>query len=123
MGLIHDTLEQGVLIRRHRIPLAIDAENFYTADYFNVGAELHFYGRKIMLTNCDKFTFNFLTQMGVKVGQSSQMPVDPNAAKRTAEIDLLKPHRPYERIDTYGQFLEHDREVLCFHGYWDDTDS
>ena len=31
--------------------------------------------------------------------------------------------RPYERMDKYGQFLTHDREVLSFRGYWDDSDS
>ena len=39
------------------------------------------------------------------------------------EIARLTPGRPYEKIDTFGQFLEHDREVLRFYGYWDDSDT
>lgn len=37
--------------------------------------------------------------------------------------DSLKPLRPYERMDTLKQFLDHDRNVLRFHCYWDDSDS
>lgn len=35
--------------------------------------------------------------------------------------DNMKPLRPYERIDTLRQFLEHDRHVLRFYCLWDDT--
>ena len=30
--------------------------------------------------------------------------------------------RPYEKHDTLKQFLDHDRQVLRFYCYWDDTD-
>jgi len=116
-------LAQGVLIRRHRIPLVQDSEKFFTADAFNVGNELTFYGRKFTLTDCDKFTFNFLTKMGVKVGQSCETPVDEHVQAQARAAALIKAGRPYEKIDTFAQFLEHDREVLRFDAYWDDTDS
>lgn len=35
----------------------------------------------------------------------------------------MKPLRPYERLDTLKQFLEHDRKVLRFYCCWDDTES
>lgn len=35
----------------------------------------------------------------------------------------MKPHRPYERCDTLKQFLDHDRKVLRFYCFWDDTES
>ena len=35
----------------------------------------------------------------------------------------MQPLRPYERADTLRQFLDHDREVLRFNCYWDDSDS
>lgn len=35
----------------------------------------------------------------------------------------MKPLRPYERQDTLKQFLDHDRNVLRFYCYWDDTQS
>lgn len=35
----------------------------------------------------------------------------------------MQPLRPYERQDTLKQFLDHDRHVLRFYCYWDDSDS
>ena len=35
----------------------------------------------------------------------------------------MQPLRPYEKHDTLKQFLDHDRHVLRFYCYWDDTDS
>lgn len=35
----------------------------------------------------------------------------------------MQPLRPYERFDTLKQFLDHDRHVLRFFCYWDDTDA
>lgn len=37
--------------------------------------------------------------------------------------DSMQPLRPYERQDTLKQFLDHDRNVLRFYCYWDDTKS
>ncbi len=33
----------------------------------------------------------------------------------------MQPLRPYEKMDTLQQFLEHDRQVLRFDCHWDDT--
>lgn len=41
-------------------------------------------------------------------------------------IDLKQerfPKNPKRTIDTLGDFLKYDRQVLRFYGYWDDTDS
>ena len=35
----------------------------------------------------------------------------------------MQPLRPYEKQDTLKQFLDHDRHVLRFYCFWDDTDS
>ena len=34
----------------------------------------------------------------------------------------MQPLRPYEKLDTLQQFLDYDRQVLCFYCHWDDTD-
>lgn len=33
------------------------------------------------------------------------------------------PKRPNRMVDTLGNFLKYDRQVLRFYGYWDDTES
>lgn len=35
----------------------------------------------------------------------------------------MQPLRPYDPMDTYKQFLDHDRHVLRFYCYWDDRES
>ena len=35
----------------------------------------------------------------------------------------MLPKKPNRNIDTLGQFLEFDRQVLRFYGYWDDRQS
>lgn len=35
----------------------------------------------------------------------------------------MQPLRPYERHDTLKQFLDHDRKVLRFYCFWDDSQS
>ena len=35
--------------------------------------------------------------------------------------ESMQPLRPYERTDTLKQFLDHDRHVLRFNCYWDDS--
>lgn len=36
--------------------------------------------------------------------------------------ESMQPLRPYEKYDTLKQFLDHDRHVLRFYCFWDDTD-
>lgn len=34
-----------------------------------------------------------------------------------------QPKKPNPKVDTLGQFLEFDRKILRFYGYWDDRES
>ncbi|KAF6040012.1 EFHC2 [Bugula neritina] len=96
---------------------------YYTVEDFNVGRELTLYGRVFKLTSCDEFTRNFLTKLGVRVPPPDGTPNDPYADHRKALDESMQPLRPYERFDTLKQFLDHDRHVLRFYCFWDDTDS
>ncbi|XP_067948008.1 EF-hand domain-containing family member C2-like [Watersipora subatra] len=117
-------LPQGTLIRRHRIPRpAPNDGKFYTVEDFNIGKELTLYGRVFKLTSCDEFTRNFLTKLGVRVPPPDGTPNDPYSDHRKALDESMQPLRPYERFDTLKQFLDHDRHVLRFYCFWDDTDS
>ena len=35
----------------------------------------------------------------------------------------MQPLRPYEKMDTLKQFIDHDRHVLRFYCYWDDKEN
>jgi hypothetical protein len=59
-------------------------DEFYTVEDFNVGEELNLYSRVFKITNCDQFTTNFLTKLGVRIGQREQVPEDPYSGVRKA---------------------------------------
>ncbi|TGZ60658.1 hypothetical protein CRM22_008410 [Opisthorchis felineus] len=117
-------IPQGTIIRRHRIAKPPPEDHlFYTVDDFNVGNEFTAYGKKFRLVSCDQFTANFLRKLGVRLGEPEPIPDDPYMVHRKAYTESMQPLRPYERIDKLRQFLDHDRHVLRFFCFWDDTES
>nr|VZI51288.1 unnamed protein product [Spirometra erinaceieuropaei] len=117
-------LPQGTLVKRHRIAKPPPNDHlFYTVHDFNVGIDLELYGRKIRLVACDKFTENFLRKMGVRVNEPEPIPEDPYTSLRLGISESMQPKRPYEPIDKLRKFLDHDRHVLRFNCFWDDTES
>ena len=115
---------QGTIIRRHRIPHPPPYDDtFHTIEDFNLQKDVEFYGKKFKLTDCDEFTRNFLTKLGVRVPVPLEAPSDPYAKIRDVQDGTQNPLRPYERVDTLKQFLEHDRHVLRFNCVWDDRES
>jgi len=64
-----------------------------------------------------------LTKLGVRVPDAIQTPEDPYNKTREVQDGAQNPLRPYERIDSLKQFLEHDRHVLRFNCIWDDRES
>ncbi|KAG5193531.1 hypothetical protein JEQ12_019892 [Ovis aries] len=117
-------LPQGIFIRRHRISLPPPNEDqFYTVHDFNINTDIVFYGRTFKIYNCDAFTKNFLTKIGIKLNPPGQCPEDPYMKTRREKLDCMEPLRPYEPFDTLKQFLEYDKKVLRFFCVWDDSGS
>ncbi|XP_018364525.1 PREDICTED: EF-hand domain-containing family member C2-like [Trachymyrmex cornetzi] len=114
-------LEQGILVRRQRIPIP-DAVKYRYYDILdlNVGKEPEIYGRVYKIVDCDKFTRQFLNRMGIPVPDPIDIPQDSYNEIRKAEVFPKKPNR---MMDTLGNFLKYDKQVLRFYGYWDDTKS
>ncbi|GLD56572.1 EF-hand domain-containing family member C2 isoform X1 [Lates japonicus] len=117
-------IPQGTLIHRHRIPLPPpNDDQFYNIFHFNINQQMVLYSRTFTVTNCDSFTSNFLTKLGVCLSDPTTVPDDPYSNLREQTEKSMKPLRPYERRDTLKQFLDHDRKVLRFYCFWDDTES
>uniref|UniRef100_A0A665UA69 DM10 domain-containing protein n=1 Tax=Echeneis naucrates TaxID=173247 RepID=A0A665UA69_ECHNA len=115
-------IPQGTLIRRHRIPLPPpDDDQFYNVFHFNINQQMVLYSRTFTVTNCDCFTKNFLTRLGVHVNDPTTAPEDPYTNLRQQKN--MNPFRPYEKRDTLKQFLELDCKVLRFYCLWDNTES
>jgi len=85
--------------------------------------QVELYGKLFKLIDCDPFTRNFLTKIGVRVADPIEPPKDPYKNLRENQDGAQNPLRPYERVDTLKQFLDHDRHVLKFNAVWDDRDT
>ncbi|XP_041127668.1 EF-hand domain-containing family member C2-like [Polyodon spathula] len=117
-------IPQGTFIRRHRIPLPPPYDDeCYTLEHFNINQEMVFYSRTFTITDCDVFTRNFLRKLGVRLNSPSATPKDPYSTVRNQMQESMKPLRPFERLDKLKQFLDHDRHVLRFFCFWDDSDA
>ncbi|CAG9561858.1 unnamed protein product [Danaus chrysippus] len=107
-------LSQGTLISRQRIRLPFSYDLYYDVLDLNVGREVTFFGKVFKIVNCDNFTRVFMNRLGINVPD----PIPwPDAIERTPDTARPPKHRPFR------QFLDFDRQVLRFHGYWDDRES
>lgn len=135
-------IPQGEFLKKHRVPKD-DGTHFGALD-FNVGMDVHIYGRTFHVYDCDGFTRNFLSKHGLEVPSGEPVPDEPieqtqraqqkpkgslgppkprfddltryNEAKLGRASNILKP-------DTLKQFLENDGKVLRFFCLFDDRDS
>lgn len=115
---------QGTLIRRHRIPKPPPHDDeYYTVEDFNLNKEINLYSKVFKITDCDEFSRNFLRKLGIRIPDNANAPDDPYSNYRKAMDESMQPMRPYEKHDTLKQFLDHDRHVLRFYCYWDDSES
>lgn len=110
------TSNAGTLISRQRIrfPAPMD-ENFYDMIDLNVGREVEFYGKVFKITNCDKFTRNFLNRAGIAVPDPINDAKDPYLEGRSHIKDGMQPKKPSRSVHTLKKFLENDRKVLPLH--------
>ncbi|XP_052753488.1 EF-hand domain-containing family member C2-like isoform X2 [Galleria mellonella] len=107
-------LSQGTLISRQRIHLPFSSDLYYDVLDLNIGREVTFFGKVFKIVNCDNFSRVFLNRLGINVPD----PIPwPDAIERTPDSDRVPKHRPFR------QFLDFDRQVLRFYGYWDDRES
>ncbi|KAK9869902.1 hypothetical protein WA026_003622 [Henosepilachna vigintioctopunctata] len=115
---------QGCFLSRQRIrfPAPMD-ENFYDIIDLNIGKEVEFYGRCFKIIDCDKFTRTFLNRCGICVPDPITLPTDPYLDLRQKEREAIMSKKPKRSKDTRGQFLEYDKKVLRFFGYWDDQET
>ncbi|XP_029937185.1 EF-hand domain-containing family member C2 [Myripristis murdjan] len=115
-------IPQGTLVHRQRVPLPPPDDNqFYNVYHFNINQQMVLYNRTFTITDCDPFTRNFLTKLGVCLNAPASIPDDPYSKLREEMEKSIQPLRPYERLDTLKQFLDHDGKILRFYCFWDDT--
>ncbi|CAK1580325.1 unnamed protein product [Parnassius mnemosyne] len=107
-------LSQGTLISRQRIRLPQSYDLYYDVLDLNIGKEVMFYGKVFKIVNCDNFTRVFLNRLGINVPDPIPWPDTVDRIHKSGKKPKPKPFR---------QFLDYDRQVLRFFGYWDDRDT
>ncbi|KAA8588412.1 hypothetical protein FQN60_001606 [Etheostoma spectabile] len=117
-------IPQGTFIRRQRVPLPPpNDDQFYNIFHFNLDKQIVLYSRTFTVTNCDTFTKNFFSKLGIRLNNPATIPADPYSTLREQIEKSMTPLRPYERRDTLKQFLDHEGVVLRFKCFWDDSES
>ncbi|EFA04366.1 EF-hand domain-containing protein 1-like Protein [Tribolium castaneum] len=115
-------IDQGRLLKRHRIPKSEDGEFWHWKD-FGVGRNIVFYGVVYHLVDCDTFTREYMASQGLVMAEPEQLPPDPYTQNR-----LMKSHqnnftKTPSADDKFRRFLEYDGKILKFKAIWDDRDS
>jgi hypothetical protein len=88
-----------------------DPAAYFGVGDFNVGIEVTIYGRVFNITNCDAFTREWLSGLGLEVGEASEVPSDPHKEFLKNEKARQSPHRPYSKDISAKAFLTKDRQV------------
>ncbi|EDW74855.1 uncharacterized protein Dwil_GK15906 [Drosophila willistoni] len=117
-------IPQGCLVHRQRIPKSPPTDREFISIFdLNVDSDVQIFDRNYHISGCDIFTRQFLNRAGIAVPETQQEPNDPtteirkrSGLKQTGNASasaLPKRH-------SFAQFLEFDRHVLKFQGYWND---
>ncbi|XP_038119302.1 EF-hand domain-containing family member C2 [Culex quinquefasciatus] len=117
-------IPQGCLVTRQRIPRPVPYDGEFTSLLdLNINHTVQLFDRVYTITGCDDFTRRFLNRLGVSVPECVEPPIDPSTELRKKQDAAKLAKRPAYKIDTLGKFLEYDRKVLRFQGFWDDRSS
>lgn len=114
-------IPQGTFLRRHRAKK--DDDSYVNVGDFAVGGEFTLYGRTFFISDCDKFTREFMQKLNRPGGDSTEVPPDPYISTRNLR-EYEETHRnrgvPKPEMLKLRQFLANDGHVLRFYAYWDD---
>ncbi|XP_061390960.1 EF-hand domain-containing family member C2 [Musca vetustissima] len=117
--VLNSGIPQGCMVHRQRIPKPPPCQTeFISILDLNVNTTVQIFDRVYHITSCDKFTRHFLNKSGIPVPDPVDEPVDPTTEIR--KRSAIKVTNPVPKKHSFAQFLEYDRMVLKFQGYWDD---
>jgi hypothetical protein len=113
-------IPQGTFLRRQHIPNPNQPKRFYNAYDLKVGDYIEIYGKNIKLVDCDLFTRDFYSHLGL------QQPIGQQAETDVFQSTVLPSFKPKEwsglnsgvlngRVPSQKQFLANDRKVLRFY--------
>ena len=114
-------IPQGTFLRRHRAKK--DDDSYINVGDFVIGGEFTLYGRTYFISDCDKFTSDFMNRIKRPGFETSAVPPDPYMNTRNVR-EYEETHRnrgvPKPEMLKLRQFLANDGHVLRFYATWDD---
>ncbi|XP_050054514.1 EF-hand domain-containing family member C2-like [Aphis gossypii] len=116
--VINSGLPQGCLIKRHKIPLSNNKNDYYKLLDLNVGVTVEFYGKQFKIIGTDSFTRDFLKKNGVDVPENLSMPDDPYFTRR--EKTPKKKQTASKIMSPIYKQAQGFEGILNFKGFWDD---
>lgn len=131
---VNSQLEQGDLIKRHRIPRDYrdESSGYVELDDIQIGGAVVLYNKTFYVYGCNESTRRFLecqAPEGVTVPPNmseAEIPQDPFLAERRATEQAVM-HKTFTSKhvadDKLAKYLRHDREVLNFDALWDNRGS
>ncbi|XP_033109623.1 EF-hand domain-containing protein 1-like [Anneissia japonica] len=111
-------MPQGKLIKRMRLPKNDQGDYWHWKD-LNVDMNVDFYGKTFHITNCDKWTQEYMASEGIELNPPAPVPSDPYIESRK-ESAALRTYKTPSNFDKLRQFIELDGKVLRFYCVWDD---
>lgn len=125
-------LPQGTLIRRHRFPAS--EGSYIRPEDLRIGSDLAVYGKNIRLCDCDGFTREYFTNLGLEQPTAIPTETDPwQETRNEAKMKEATSERTYDKIyrevmlggghvnADMQQFMENDRKVCRFFAILDDV--
>lgn len=106
----------------------IGSSNFYHFKDFQVGKDVYVYGKYIKIYECDTYSREFYSKVGIYQPENISIPIDAyrkdNMTKFVPKKDnLMKDFLEHMlgggRVKNQKQFLENDRRVLVFNAKHD----
>lgn len=123
---------QGCMVKRHQIPKA-DGAGLVSFQDLAVGCPVTFYGRTYQIIDCDAFTREFMSAVGMEMAAGQGLPSDPysvsRAPKEKPQVGSMqaatnaagmKVKLSASEVRAAKQFFENDRKVLKLRAMWDD---
>jgi len=124
---VNSGIGQGPFLKRGKVKK--DESTFFNQKDFLVGQDIYIYGKYIKLYDCDDYTREYYSGIGVDQPERQEIPVDPfhenlkNKKVAPLKDNLMKDYLEHRlgggKVKPQKQFLENDRKVLKFNAKFD----
>ncbi|KAG5510835.1 hypothetical protein JKF63_07907 [Porcisia hertigi] len=135
--IINSGLDGGVFLKRQKVIAdprqreLFPGEEYVSLNFFNVGHSVRLNSTEFFLYDCDNFTRDLLTALGVEVGEPLGCPDDLLMSEygqyqerlKSAKFGLLSQDHSADVVERSIRFIRDGGKVLRFYGILDERNS